>query len=69
MYDELNAFLEQDFVMRDKFKIHNPTIDEIRKYGEEKYWLWNTRYSSDHLSDAGLCGLLCVYKLPAERYV
>lgn len=38
MYDELNAFLEQDFVMCDKFEIHNPTIDEIRKYGEQKYW-------------------------------
>lgn len=38
MYDELVAYADQDFVLCDKFHIHNPTLLEIKEYGEQKYW-------------------------------
>lgn len=36
--DELMLYFGDDFVINDKIKIHQPTINEIVEYGEQKYF-------------------------------
>ena len=36
--DELQMYFGDDYIINDKIKIHQPTIDEVVKYGEAKYF-------------------------------
>ena len=36
--DELQLYFGDDFIINDKIKIHQPTVDEIVRYGEQKYF-------------------------------
>ena len=41
--DELQIFRGQDYIINDRIKIHQPTVDEICEFGEEKYYSFVSR--------------------------
>ena len=60
MIDELQLFRGKDYKINDKITIHQPTLDEICNYGEQKYWSVVSMLTSNpsdykvQLDDAGI---------------
>lgn len=37
-FDELQAYFGEDYVVTDKIRVHSPTLGDVIKYGERRYY-------------------------------